>query len=104
MINHEDLPNVEPGQFSSPPDQKSPGSNSCLPWGLTLAGGLVFLIGCVIAFGAASIQFERLGDWEGFVAFLVFCPTPIIVAGIVILIVGILSLVRRGQIKDATNA
>ena len=102
-MNHEDLPNIEPGQSSSPPEQKSSGSNSCLSWALTLAGGLIFLIGCVIAFGAASIQFERLGDWEGFVAFLALCPTPMIVAGIVILIVGILPLVRRGQIKDATN-
>ncbi|MCI0554254.1 MAG: hypothetical protein L0287_25175 [Anaerolineae bacterium] len=101
MINDEELPNVEPGQFSSPPDQKSPPSSSCLSWGLTLGGGLVFLIGCVTAFGATSIQFERQGDWEGFLAFIFLCPTPLMVMGIIVLTVGALPLVRKRQIEDA---
>jgi len=92
-MNDEDLPTAGTDPFSSSPEQNSSRSGSCLSWGLVLIGALVSLFGCVMAFGAASAQFERLGDWEGFVAFLVLCPTPIIVAGIVILIVGILPLV-----------
>ena len=97
----EELPNVEPGQFSAPPDKKSPPSSSCLSWGLILAGGLTSLFGCVIAFGAASVQLETVGDWEGFSAFLLLCPTPLIVVGIIILTAGALPLFRRRQIEDA---
>jgi len=96
----EELPNVEPGQFSAPPDQKSPPSSSCLSWGLILAGGLTSLFGCVIAFGAASVQLETVGDWEGFSAFLLLCPLPIVVVGIILLILGALPLLKKRQIED----
>ena len=100
MINGQEMPEVEPGRFSAPPEQKGPGPSSCLTWGSTIAGGLIFLIGCVVAFGAASIQFERNDDPEGFTAFMLLCPTPLIIVGIVILIAGLLPLARRRQVED----
>jgi len=103
-MNDDELPNVEPGQFSSPPDQKFSGASPCLGWGFMLGGGLVLLIGCVIAFGATAIQFERLGDWGGFIAFMIFCPAPLIVLGILPMVAGLLALAQKRQIEDRTNS
>ena len=104
MINHEDPPTVGTDPFSSLPEQNSPRSGSCLSWGLILTGGLVSLFACAMAFAGTSIQLDVQEDWEGFYAFLLLCPLPIVVVGIILLILGALPLVRRGQVKDATNA
>ena len=101
MNDNEDLPNAGTDPFATPPEQNSPRSGSCLSWGLVLIGGLVLLFACVMAFGATSIQLDEQEDWEGFYAFLSLCPLPCVVLGIILLILGALPLLKKGQIEKA---
>lgn len=100
-MNNDDLPSAGTDPFAPPPlSQNSPRSGSCLNWGLILIGGLTSLCGCVMAYGATSIQLDAQEDWEGFSAFLLLCPLPIVIVGIIILTVGALPLVKKGQIDS----
>lgn len=100
MMNNDDLPAAGTDPFAPPPIQNSPRSGSCLNWGLILTGGLIALFGCLMLFAGASVQMEQQGDWEGFYAFLLLCPFPMIIFGVVILVVGALPFVRKRQIED----
>lgn len=99
-MNDEDPLTVGTDPFSSLPEQNSPRSGSCLSWGLVLIGALVSLFGCVMAFAGTSIQLDVQEDWEGFYGFLLLCPLPCVVLGILLLILGALPLVRKRQIED----
>lgn len=101
MNDNEDLPSAGTDPFASPSEQKSPRSGSCLNWGLILTGGLILLFGCAMAFAGASVQFEQQGDWGGLIAFLMLCPLPIVVLGIVVLILGASPLIRKRQIEES---
>jgi hypothetical protein len=101
MNDNEDLPSAGTDPFASPPEQKIPRSGSCLNWGLILIGGLVLLFGCAMAFAGTSIQLEAQENWEGFYAFLLLCPLPMVVVGIVLLIFGAFPLLRRRQIEES---
>jgi len=57
-----------------------------------------------MAFAGTSVQLERQGDREGFSAFLLLCPLPIVVVGIILLILGALPLLKKQQIEDRTNS
>jgi len=100
-MNDEDLPTIGTDPFSSSSEQNSPRSGSCLSWGLVLIGGLVLLFGCAMAFAGTSIQLDVQEDWEGFYAFLSLCPLPCVVLGIILLILGALPLLKKGQIEKA---
>ena len=102
-MNNDDLPSAGAGAdpFSSPPAQNnSPRSGSCLSWGLILTGGLTSLFGCLMAFAGTAVQLEQQGDWGGYYVFLLFCPLPLIVLGIILLIFGGVPLLKKRQIED----
>ncbi|MFN8387009.1 MAG: hypothetical protein U0V48_03545 [Anaerolineales bacterium] len=99
MMNNDDLPTVGTDPFASPPKQNSPRSGSCLNWGLILIGSMIALFGCAMSVAGISIQFEEQGDWAGFLAFLVLCPLPLVVVGIILLIVGASPLLKQRQIE-----
>jgi hypothetical protein len=66
-------------------------------------GGLITLFGCALGFAGTSIQLEAQEDWAGFFAFLVLCPLPIVVVGIVLLIFGAFPLLKQRQIEDSQS-
>jgi hypothetical protein len=101
MLNdNEDLPAAGTDPFAPPPKEKRPRSSSRL-WLLITAGGLSLLFGCAMAYAGTSIQLEAQEDWEGFYAFLLFCPLPCVVLGIVLLIFGAFPMLRRRQIEES---
>ena len=100
-MNNDDLPSAGADPFAPPPEQNTPRSGSCLNWGLILIGGLITLFGCTMAFAGTSIQIEEQGDWGGFFAFLMLCPLPIVVVGIILLIFGAFPLLRKRQIEES---
>ncbi len=103
-MNNDDLPSAGTDPFAPPPvSQNSPRPGSCLNWGLILIGGLITLFGCAMAFAGTSIQIEEQGDWAGFFAYLMLCPLPIVVVGIILLILGALPLVRKRQIEESQS-
>ena len=93
------LSNVEPGPASAIKEQTSPNSRSWLMPFLILGGGLGFLLGCVVAIGAILVQYSSPDNMEGFIAFMVICPAPAIVVGIIMLTIGLLQA-RKGQIEE----
>ena len=99
MNDNDDLPSAGMDPFASPVIQTRPRSPSSR-WLIT-AGGLFFLFGCVIGFGATVIQSDAQENWEGFYAFLALCPVPCIALGIILLIAGALPLWRKYQFEDA---
>jgi hypothetical protein len=101
MNDNEDLPSAGMDPFASPVKQTGPRPGSRLGRGLIITGGLFSLIGCVVGFGAAVLQYGVQEDWEGFYAFMSLCPLPCVALGIVLLITGALPLTRRNQIEDA---
>ncbi len=100
MMNNDDLPTAGTDPFAPPPKQNSPRSGSCLNWGLILIGGMIALFGCAMGYAGTSIQFEEQSDWAGYFAFLVLCPLPLVVAGIILLIVGASPLLKQRQIEE----
>ena len=80
--------------------EKVPGnSRSWLTPFLLIGGGLGFLLGCVVAVGAILVQYGSPENMEGFIAFMVLCPAPAIVVGIIMLIIGLFQA-RKGQIEE----
>ena len=77
----------------------SPTTKSCLIPGLIIGGGLGFLLGCIVAIGAGLVQYSSPDNMEGFIAFMVICPAPAIVVGIIMLTIGLLQA-RKGQIEE----
>ena len=99
-MNNDDLPSAGADPFSSPPEQNSPRSGSCLSWGLIINGSLFALFGCLMAISGTYVQLDQGGDWAGFYAFLCLCPLPLVLAGIIILIFGASPLLKKGQIEN----
>lgn len=103
MMNNDDLPSAGTDPFAPSPKSNSPRSGSCLSWGLILIGGLIALFGCAMGFAGTSIQFEQQGDWAGFFAFLMLCPLPLVVLGIILLFLGALPLLKHRQIEESQS-
>lgn len=103
MMYNDDLPSAGADPFALPPEQTGPRSGSCLNWGLIAAGALITLFGCAMGFAGTSIQLEAQEDWEGFYAFLLLCPLPIVMLGIVLLIFGAFPLLKRRQIEESQS-
>ena len=91
--------NVEPGPVSAITEQARPTSRSWLMPFLIIGGGVGFLLGCVVAIGAILVQYSSPDNMEGFIAFMVICPAPAIVVGIIMLTIGLFQA-RRGQIEE----
>jgi len=103
MNDNEDLPPAGMDPFAPPPEQKGTRSGACLSWGLILTGGLLSLLGCLMAFAGTSVQLNQQGDWAGFFAFLFLCPLPFVVVGFILLISGALPLLKKGQIENTIS-
>ena len=91
--------NVEPVPVSTMSEKASANPKSWLVPFLIIGGGLGFLLGCVVAVGAFLVQYSSPGDVEGFIAFMVLCPAPAVVVGIIMLTIGLLQA-RKGQIEE----
>ena len=68
-------------------------------YGIGKLAQLGFLLGCVVAVGASLVQYGSPDNMEGFIAFMVICPAPAIVVGIIMLTVCLLQA-RQGQIEE----
>ena len=103
-MNNDDLPSAGADPFSSTPAQNnSPRSGSCLSWGLILTGGLLTVFGFLMAISGTYIQFDQQNDWAGFYGFLCLCPLPLALVGIIILIFGATPLLKKGQIENTLS-
>ncbi|MCC7187368.1 MAG: hypothetical protein IT312_01390 [Anaerolineales bacterium] len=99
MLNdNDDLPSAGTDPFAPPPKEKSLRPRLWL-WLSIAGGGLFMLFGCLMAFAGTSIQLEAQENWEGYYAFLMCCPLPLVVLGIVLLIVGASPLLKQRQIE-----
>jgi len=91
--------NVVPSRATEVKAQTPQNSKPWLAPTLMIVGGLAFLLGCVVAVGATLVQYSSPENMEGFIAFMVICPVPAIVAGIIMLAIGLFQA-RKGQIEE----
>jgi len=91
--------NVEPGPVSAVAEKAAPNLRSWLVPFLIIGGALGFLLGCVVAIGAILVQYSSPDNMDGFIAFMVICPVPAIVVGLVLLTIGLFRA-RKSQIEE----